>query len=72
MYRAVNRKSITLYWKIGEYINQRIESEKWGKSAVEKLAMLGLGQDLSVAKGIEISSTVYPNAKVQALGRHRR
>lgn len=38
-YRAVSIESITLYWKIGEYISQRVESEEWGKSVVEKLAI---------------------------------
>jgi len=37
--KAVNREMISLYWKIGEYIQGRIESEQWGQSVVEELAL---------------------------------
>jgi predicted nuclease of restriction endonuclease-like (RecB) superfamily len=36
--RAVNSELINLYWQIGEYIAERIESEGWGKSVVKDLA----------------------------------
>lgn len=36
--RAVNSELINLYWQIGEYISERIESEGWGKSVVKDLA----------------------------------
>ncbi len=36
--RAVNAELINLYWQIGEYIAERIESEGWGKSVVKDLA----------------------------------
>ena len=36
--KAVNSELINLYWQIGEYIAERIESEGWGKSVVKDLA----------------------------------
>lgn len=36
---AVNRELIELYWKIGQYIDNRIENAQWGKSVVEELAV---------------------------------
>jgi predicted nuclease of restriction endonuclease-like (RecB) superfamily len=35
---AVNTTLIELYWKIGEYITQKIADEGWGKGTVESLA----------------------------------
>ena len=35
---TVNRELIDLYWKIGQYIDNRIENAQWGKSVVEDLA----------------------------------
>lgn len=37
-YKAVNKELINLYWELGKYINQRTESEGWGKSTVLQLA----------------------------------
>ncbi len=28
--KAVNTELIDLYWNVGEYISQRLESEEWG------------------------------------------
>lgn len=36
--RSVNRTLIELYWKIGQYISQRVATEEWGKSVVTELA----------------------------------
>jgi len=36
--QAVNSELINLYWQIGEYICNRVESEGWGKSVVVQLA----------------------------------
>ncbi len=36
--RVVNTHLIDLYWKIGEYISQRVASEKWGDAVVKNLA----------------------------------
>lgn len=36
--KAVNTEMIGLYWKIGEYIQRRIENQQWGQSVVEDLA----------------------------------
>jgi predicted nuclease of restriction endonuclease-like (RecB) superfamily len=38
-YKAVNTELIDLYWKVGEYISQRIANEEWGKSIVSNLAV---------------------------------
>ncbi len=36
--RSVNKALIELYWKIGQYISQRVAFEEWGKSVVTELA----------------------------------
>jgi predicted nuclease of restriction endonuclease-like (RecB) superfamily len=36
--KAVNTELIDLYWNIGEYISQRLESEEWGISVVDELS----------------------------------
>jgi len=36
--RAVNTEMINLYWNIGQYIHNRVESEEWGQSVVKQLA----------------------------------
>jgi len=38
-YKAVNTELIDLYWKVGEFISQRIANEEWGKSIVSSLAV---------------------------------
>ncbi|CAA9202449.1 PDDEXK nuclease domain-containing protein [Flavobacterium collinsii] len=35
---AVNTEMINLYWNIGQYIHNRIETAEWGKSVVKELA----------------------------------
>lgn len=37
-YKAINTELIDLFWKVGEYISQRIINEEWGKSIVSGLA----------------------------------
>ena len=37
-FKAVNSQLIDLYWEIGKYIHQRIESEGWGNSTIQQLA----------------------------------
>jgi predicted nuclease of restriction endonuclease-like (RecB) superfamily len=36
--RTVDSTLVELYWKIGEYISLKVESEEWGSSVVGKLA----------------------------------
>lgn len=36
---AVNTEMINLYWNIGQYIHNRIETAEWGKSVVKELAV---------------------------------
>ena len=38
-FKAVNVELINLYWQVGEYVSKRIETEEWGKSVVQKLAL---------------------------------
>lgn len=33
-YRAVNRELISMYWDIGQYISEKVQSDGWGKSVV--------------------------------------
>jgi predicted nuclease of restriction endonuclease-like (RecB) superfamily len=35
--RAVNKELIALYWDIGKLIEERQETEGWGKAVVERL-----------------------------------
>ena len=37
-FRSVNSEIIELYWKIGEYINQKLENAGWGEKTVQQLA----------------------------------
>ncbi|WP_431610398.1 PDDEXK nuclease domain-containing protein [Chryseobacterium sp. 'Rf worker isolate 10'] len=37
--KSVNQELINLYWSIGEYISNKVESSEWGKSVVEELAI---------------------------------
>ena len=37
-YQSVNKESITLYWKIGEYISTKVKANLWGKSVVKNLS----------------------------------
>jgi predicted nuclease of restriction endonuclease-like (RecB) superfamily len=37
-FQAVNTELIGLYWRVGEYICQRIDSDGWGKSTILSLA----------------------------------
>ena len=38
-FKAVNVELINLYWQIREYKSKRVETEEWGKSIVQKLAI---------------------------------
>lgn len=37
-YQAVNTELVDLYWQLGEYLSQRIESAEWGVGVVDELA----------------------------------
>jgi predicted nuclease of restriction endonuclease-like (RecB) superfamily len=37
-YQAVNTELVNLYWKVGEYINRKLETTEWGKKVIEELA----------------------------------
>ena len=38
-FHAVNKELVTLYWHIGEYVNQQVEKKAWGKSVVNDLSL---------------------------------
>lgn len=37
-YQAVNKELVTLYWQVGEYLHNKVNSNVWGKSVVKDLA----------------------------------
>jgi len=37
-FRAVNRELISMYWEIGRYVSEKVKSEGWGKSVVQKFS----------------------------------
>ena len=37
-YQAVNKELVNLYWQIGEYVSQQVETKVWGISVVKELA----------------------------------
>lgn len=43
--RLVNRELIDLYWEIGKYLDERIETDGWGKGTVRQLAEHLLGRE---------------------------
>lgn len=38
-FASVNKELINLYWNIGKYISQKIDSDGWGKGTVQKLSV---------------------------------
>lgn len=36
--KSVNTELITLYWQVGEYISNKVESAEWGEAVVDQLA----------------------------------
>ena len=38
VYQSVNATQIILYWKIGEYVHERLSKAEWGTNTVQKLA----------------------------------
>ena len=36
--RKVNEELILLYWNVGRYVSEQLESQKWGSSYVDELA----------------------------------
>jgi predicted nuclease of restriction endonuclease-like (RecB) superfamily len=37
-FQAVNTELVDLYWRVGQYISQKLESAVWGEGAVDQLA----------------------------------
>ncbi|MCL2745212.1 MAG: DUF1016 N-terminal domain-containing protein [Planctomycetaceae bacterium] len=37
-FRAVNRELISMYWEIGRYVSEKVKSEGWVKSVVQKFS----------------------------------
>lgn len=38
VYRAVNKELISLYWQVGEYVSNKVNSLEWGNSVVKNLS----------------------------------
>ena len=36
--KTVNKELINLYWEVGKYISEKVNSDNWGKSVVEELS----------------------------------
>ena len=36
--KSVNAELINLYWRVGEYISQKLKTAEWGDAVVEQLA----------------------------------
>jgi len=37
--KVINKEMINMYWNVGQYISNQLETAKWGKAVVEKLAI---------------------------------
>ena len=37
--KMVNKELINLYWEIGKYVSEKVNSDNWGKSVVEELSI---------------------------------
>jgi len=37
-YRLVNQQLVELYWQIGQYLHQKLETTEWGEGVIQKLA----------------------------------
>ena len=37
-FQVVNTTLIDLYWKVGEYLNKKLETSEWGEGVVTQLA----------------------------------
>lgn len=49
---AANQELIKLYWSIGKYISERLESSEWGQKTIEQLAVFIQSQEPGI-KGFE-------------------
>lgn len=56
--RAVNKELITLYWDIGKLIEERQETEGWGKAVVERLSA-DLRAELGEKSGFSVQNLWY-------------
>ncbi len=53
--RLVDRELIDLYWEIGKYLDERIETNGWGKGTVRQLSD-ALLRDESGLRGLSSSN----------------
>lgn len=37
-YQAVNKELINLYWQVGKYVSNKVNSKEWGNSVVKNLS----------------------------------
>jgi predicted nuclease of restriction endonuclease-like (RecB) superfamily len=54
-FRAVNHELISMYWKIGEYISEKVKNSGWGKSIVAEFADFILSEHPDI-KGFSASN----------------
>jgi len=54
-FRAVNHELISMYWKIGEYISEKVKNSGWGKSIVAEFADFILSEHPDI-KGFSTSN----------------
>lgn len=47
-WQQVNKTLIELYWNIGQYVRERIETSDWGKRIVEEMSKYILAKNPSV------------------------
>jgi hypothetical protein len=53
--RIVNRELFDLYWEIGKHLDERIDSDGWGKGTVRQLAEHLLGHEAGL-RGFSVSN----------------
>lgn len=56
--RAVNNELISLYWEIGKLIDERQETEGWGKAVVERLSA-DLRNEFGEKSGFSVQNLWY-------------
>lgn len=75
VYRNVNAELINLYWRVGEYISNKVKNDDWGKGTVEQLSKYILSRHTGF-KGFssrniwrmkQFYETYYDNKKLSAV-----
>jgi len=48
VYKKINKALIELYWEVGKYVSEKVNSEKWGKSVIEDLSKFIIRNEPSI------------------------